>query len=275
MHAPANKLPTRTRLAVTTVWLRDLALGKHPLVLWLVNTGVLLLLAGWIVWDARFSSTWDHLELQMGWSEDGSNLDEFANSLAAQWKIFALGFMLVVGTVSLTMLALGMTLGSRGHRTLASWMVVLSLACCWLGLINGWDELIWTGKRLRIDSKVAVFEPLAQSLNQDWPQVDGQRDNLGPFMAYPAGQAKTLILLTTPPMAESGPTFSSIERSDAGGIRFQLSGKERGVWLEWHPPGNEPESFVGGLLEPHHLSRMVSLGDGWFLARYDQAAIAS
>lgn len=278
MHAPADKFPKRSRwfrFSASMVWLRDLVLGRHPLVLWLVNAGVLLLLAGWIVWDARFSSTWEHLEYQLGWMQDGSDLDEFAYSLAAQWKIFALGFMVVVGIVSLTMLAIGSTLGSRGHRALSSWMVVLSLGCCWLGLINGWDELIWAGKRLRIDSHVMAFQPIVQSLKQDWPRNDGERESLGPFMAYPAGKPKTLILLTTPPMATSGPTFSSIERSDAGGIRFQLSGNERGVWLEWHPTGNQPESFVGGLLEPHHLSRSVSLGEGWFLARYDQAAMAS
>jgi len=250
-------------------------MGRHPLVLWLINAGVLLLLTSWIVWDARFSSTWDHLEFQVGWTEDGSNLDEFANSLAARWKIFALGAMVLVGVVSLGLLTFGMNMGARGHRTLSSWMVVLSLGCCWLGLINSWDELIWAGKRLRMDSHVAVFEPIAQSLQKDWPNIDGERESLGPFMAYPAGKAKTLILLTTPPMARSGPTFSSIERSDAGGIRFQLSGNERGVWLEWHPTGNQPESFVGGLLEPHHLQRSVSLGDGWFLARYDQGAMAS
>ena len=278
MHAPADNHNANSRwfrLTATIVWLRDLVLGRHPLVLWLVNAAALLLLAGWIVWDARFSATWDHLEFQVGWTQDGSDLDEFANSLAARWKIIALGIMMVVATASLGMLTFGMTMGARGHRQLSSWMVVLSLACCWLGLINGWDELIWSGKRLRIDSHVAAFQPIAESLNQDWPKVDGERDSLGPFMAYPAGKPKTLILLTTPPMVQPGPTFSSVERSDAGGIRFQLSGDERGVWLEWHPTGNQPESFVGGLLEPHHLTRSVSLGDGWFLARYDQAAMAS
>ena len=278
MHAPADNFrapSTWFRFSATMIWLRDMALGRHPLTLWLVNAIVLLMLAGWILWDARFTSTWDHLEFQVGLLDDGSDLDEFANSMAARWKIFALGIMVVVGAVSLAMLTVGMTMGARGHRTLASWMVVLSLGCGWLGLINGWDELVWAGKRMRIDSHVAAFQPIAHSLQADWPRNDGQHDNLGPYMAYPAGKPKTLILLTTPPMAESGPTFSSIERSSAGGIRFQLSGNERGVWLEWHPTGNQPESFVGGLLEPHHLSRSVALGDGWFLARYDQAAMAS
>lgn len=278
MDAPANSLDTRSRwfqFSDSIVWLRDLALGRHPMMLWLVNAGILLLLAGWIVWDARFSATWDHLEFQMGWTQDGSNLDEFANSLTDQWKILTLGILVLTGLVSLTMLMIGMTIGSRGHRTLSSWLVVLSLGCCWLGLLNGWNDLIWTGKRLRIDSHVSAFQPIVKSLEEDWPNDDGERESLGPFMAYPAGRVKTLILLTTPPIANSAPSFSSIERSNAGGIRFQLSGNERGVWLEWHPSGNQPESFVGGLLEPHHLMRSVSLGDGWFLARYDQAEMAS
>ncbi|PQO38299.1 hypothetical protein C5Y97_09540 [Blastopirellula marina] len=250
-------------------------LGRHPVVLWIVNAGFLLLLAGWIVWDARFTSTWDQLEYEIGLTPDSSKLDEFASTFLLQWKIYLLGGILVVSAISLGMMTLGLTMGARGHRALSSWMVALSLACCWLGLATGWDDMIWVGKRLRIDSQVAAFQPLAESLRTDWPTADGENQALGPFMAYPADNPKTLLLLTTPEIAQHGLTFSSVEKSDQGGIRFQLSGKERGVWLEWHPSGHEPTSFVGGLLEPHFLQRSVSLGDGWFLARYEQSAMAS
>ncbi len=264
-----------SRFVATILWLRDLVLGRHPVVLWIINAGVLFLLAGWIVWDARFTSTWDQLEYEIGLAPDSSKLDEFASTFLLQWKIYLLGGILVVSAISLGLMTVGLTMGARGHRALSSWMVALSLACCWLGLATGWDDMIWVGKRLRIDSQIAAFQPIADSLLSNWPTADGERQELGPFMAYPADKPQTLILLTTPDIAQHGLTFSSVEKSDRGGIRFQLSGKERGVWLEWHPAGQAPASFVGGLLEPHFLKRSVSLGDGWFLVRYDQSGMAS
>ncbi|PQO42130.1 hypothetical protein [Blastopirellula marina] len=270
--------PRRSRwsqLFTAILWLRDLTLRRHPLFWWSINAAALLLLAGWIIWDARFSSTWDQLEYEFGLAPDTSKLDEFASTFLLQWKIYLLAGSLIVATVSLVLMTIGLTMGARGHRALSSWMVALSLGCCWLGLATGWSEMVWVGKRLRIDSHVAAFQDVTQSLKNDWPDQDGERPPLGPFMAYPAGKAKTLILLTTPELEQHGLTFSSIERSDHGGIRYQLSGNERGVWLEWHPDGQEPASFVGGLLEPHYLQRSVSLGDGWFLTRYEQAEAAS
>lgn len=264
-----------SRFLARALWLRDLVLGKHPVILWSINAGLLLLLAAWIVWDARFTATWDQLEYEIGLTPDSSKLDEFASTFLLQWKIYLLGGILAISVLSLGLMTFGLTMGARGHRALSSWMVVLSLACCWLGLATGWDEMIWVGKRLRIDAHVAAFQPISDSLRKDWPTADGVNRQLGPFMAYPAGKPKTLILLTTPDIAQHGLTFSSVEKADEGGIRFQLSGKERGVWLEWHPRGQAPASFVGGLLEPHFLKRTVSLGDGWYLARYEQSAMAS
>ncbi|MBI1246494.1 hypothetical protein GC197_01460 [bacterium] len=267
--------PASSKLVTGLVRLRDATLGKHPLILWLLNAGVLLLLAIWIISDARFSATWSHLQYELGMTGDMSQLDEFANSFSSRSKIFALGTLVVISTISLALVAFGLTMGAKGHRALGSWMIAISLGCGWLGLLTSWDELIWTGKQMRIDSHVAAFEPIARDLRQHWPKADGQNKQLGPFMAYPGDGPKTLILLTKPKIADSGPSFSSVERSDAGGVRFQLSGDERGVWLEWHPAKEEPASFTGGLLEPHNLVRSVALGDGWYLVRYQQAAISS
>ena len=281
MHMTASRSDESARrwgdgsLAAAGLFLRDLVLARHPLRLWLINVAAFALLAGWIVWDARFPATWQQLEYEVGLVEDASELDEFPRGLYAQGRIVALGSMVAVAAGSLAWIGGGLTFGSRGHRGLASWMVALSLGCLWLGLLAGWENLVWTGKQLRIDAQVAAFEPIAQSLQEAWPLRDGEQEYLGPFMAYPGGRAKTLILLTTPPVAAQGSSFSSVERSDAGGLRFQLSGKERGVWLEWHPAGHEPQSFVGGLEEPHTLQRAVPLQGGWFLAQYTQPGLSS
>ncbi|HYO23955.1 MAG TPA: hypothetical protein VEQ85_03315, partial [Lacipirellulaceae bacterium] len=70
-------------------------------------------------------------------------------------------------------------------------------------------------------------------------------------------------------LAERGWQVAAIERSLAGGQRFELEGVERGAWLEWHPAGEGPTSFVGGLGTPRGLTRTKALGNGWFISRYD------
>ena len=66
----------------------------------------------------------------------------------------------------------------------------------------------------------------------------------------------------------SSNAISAIERSDAGGLRFELADGDAGAWLEWHPAGEAPASFVGGLQGAYELVRASDLADGWFLARY-------
>ena len=70
------------------------------------------------------------------------------------------------------------------------------------------------------------------------------------------------------PTGPDSAEFSLIERDPSGGLRFALSGAERGDWLEWHPAGHAPQSFIGGLEDRHELLQAAALGDGWHLARY-------
>jgi hypothetical protein len=74
--------------------------------------------------------------------------------------------------------------------------------------------------------------------------------------------------LTTPESRVGVAPFSAIERSEAGGLRFELAGPEGGAWVEWHPAGERPASFVGGLETRYELARSADLGEGWFVARY-------
>jgi hypothetical protein len=71
-----------------------------------------------------------------------------------------------------------------------------------------------------------------------------------------------------PEPSESGTSFSVVERGKSGCLRFQLAGREQFAWLEWHPAGRLPSSFVGGLLDPHELDRFRALADGWYVVRY-------
>jgi hypothetical protein len=116
------------------------------------------------------------------------------------------------------------------------------------------------------------FESVAASLRADWPDSDGERDDIGPFMAYPRGGPRTLLLLTTPEIADVRTSISAIERATTGGLRFQLTGSEPDAWLEWHPIGSMPESFRGGLMTNYILERSAPLGGGWFVVRYRETS---
>lgn len=246
----------------------------HPAWVWVANLLLLVGCAVWIVADARFDSAWQRWALDTGWSDDSSQLDEYVGRPELRTRLGGL-WLLAAGLIaSMLVVWLGIFLGSRVHRSLLAWMVAMSLTAGWLALFTGIEDLRWLGHRLRLGSYVASYEPIAELLKQDWPRQDGEHQRLGPYMAYPAERPAMLLMLAPPEMPPTGTTISAVERSSAGGLRFQLSGPERGIWLEWHPESWRPESFVGGLQESRTLEGFVDIGGGWYLARYQQAEIA-
>jgi hypothetical protein len=183
-------------------------------------------------------------------------------------RLVLLGLISISAVVTTLSLGFGAMAGPREFRTLKSWLVLVGLIGAWFGLIGSWSSICWIGKKYRMRGERDVFAAIATSLREDWPQQDGNRPEIGPFMAYPVGQPSTLILLTLPDLPDTNATISLVERSRGGGLHFELAGSERGDWLEWHPAGAKPASYIGGLMEPRDLVRFESLGDGWYLVRY-------
>jgi hypothetical protein len=178
---------------------------------------------------------------------------------------------LAAGCVAAVGLAL--VFGPQRHRRLRSWIAFTTLAAVWLGLAVAWRDVAWAGQRYRLSREAASLEPIAAALRERWPLNDGSDvPGLGPFMAYPPGQAKMLMLLHQVRPEGSSNAISAIERSNAGGLRFELADGDAGAWLEWHPAGEKPASFLGGLEGAYELVRASDLGDGWFLARYSVPA---
>jgi hypothetical protein len=170
---------------------------------------------------------------------------------------------------SVAAVGLALIFGPRRHRRLRSWLAFTALVAVWLGLAVAWRDVAWAGQRFRLGRQVSAVEPLAAALRERWPQSDGSDvPGLGPFMAYPPGAPRMLMLLHQVRPEGSSNAISAIERSDAGGLRFELADGDAGAWLEWHPPGEAPASFFGGLQGEYDLVRASDLGEGWFLARY-------
>lgn len=249
--ASASATPRRTRPAFT---LRAL---------WAVNLIALLGLAIWIGADGQFSA--GIVTLRAKW-----------NGLGGNWnagRAMILAAVVVVAITSTIGLFLGLFFGSTPNRRIRSWFAFTLLLAAWLALFVSWQEFAWRGQAFRLQNRLAGFEAVAESLRSHWPDTDGERQHLGPFMAYPIGHSTMLMMLGTPQVPHTRTSFSSVERGPDGALRFELIGDEPGAWLEWHPPGSVPQSFVGGLEENFTLIRFAPLGDDWYLARYVRGAL--
>ena len=183
----------------------------------------------------------------------------------------------LISALSLLIVAIVLMFSAKKQSRLRRWLLFMTLCAAWLGLANGWRDLAWRGKQIRFVSCVPELQTLAMELHQRWPESDGNVEGLGPFMAYPVHQPETLLLLTPPRLATwDNSAIAAVERASTGGVRFQLaSGDPPGRsaendWLEWHPSPSVPASFTGGLSEQYAIVKASSLGNGWFLARYER-----
>src|SRR5262245_40857570 len=179
-----------------------------------------------------------------------SVLERGTSANAYTWYVGRVLLLTIAGiaaVVSAIGIFLGLFVGAHSHRRVRSWFAFTLLVAAWLTLLGSWRELAWHGQTFRMQHRLAAFETIAESLRSDWPTIDGERPHMGPFMAYPIGSPTMLMMLTKPDVLETKTSFASVEHDDDGTLRFELIGDEPDAWLEWHPPGSLPKSFVGGL----------------------------
>lgn len=254
---PELETPASRRGGRSTVWLRTF---------WTINIVALCGLAIWIFCDGRFTDATREL-----WSIPFRSTGRGSTTFGAPWYIGRVMLLRLIGILvagSAFGIFLGLFFGAHSHRRLRSWFAFTMLIAAWLTLFASWRELAWQGQALRLVGRLAGFETIADDLRKDWPTIDGERTHIGPFMAYPIGQPTMIMMLTTPEVPNTRTSFSSVEQGDGGILRFELVGDEPGVWLEWHPPGSVPQSFVGGLMNNYLLERYSPLTDRWYLVRY-------
>ncbi|KAA5541944.1 hypothetical protein FYK55_16235 [Roseiconus nitratireducens] len=156
----------------------------------------------------------------------------------------------------------------RSLVSLRSLVALTGVMALWCSLFLNHSAIAWQGKRVRLALQRDRFDSIARPLRNDWPTRDGSLQHLGPYMAYPFGKPRTLILLTSPSVTGTQLCISAIERCDSGALKLQLAGPDGGDWAEWHPPSSQPGSFTGGLNEHHDLQASLELGGGWYLVRY-------
>ena len=152
-------------------------------------------------------------------------------------------------------------------RSLKSLLIFTAFCAGWFALAANASSLVWQGKRARLAWNVERLNTIVEPLRKHWPSRDDQLPGIGYWMAYPFGKPSVLLLMKPPPI--DGHLFvSAVQHLDSGALLLQLSGTPGNDWAEWHPKNSRPASFVGGLGDAHELGGYSSLGDGWYLVRY-------
>lgn len=237
------------------------------LVIWCINLLMVGGLVGWLYLDPRFDASIDWWRYHTG---EGT-FDLIGNMSDWQWLTLrnaAAIILLAIATVSIVVVSYRVTMGRRHDRNTRNWLLLTSIFAMWMAILLGWQDITWLGKQHRILSMLSAFDPVVEKLRTEWPREDGELDLIGPFMAYPVGSPKTLILLTLPELQMPSTTVAVIE----GGtdvIRFELVGTEHGDWIEWHPDDSQPRDFISGLYETYRLQKSRQLTPNWHLARYE------
>lgn len=234
---------------------------------WLLNVAVLVATVVWLLRDGKFAEGAaafnKHVSAIVG---PGSPLTVVPPLL---WpRIDGIWIVLVVGFLSVVLIISGLVAGSEGHRGIRAWLAAMILLAAWLTLFTQWPSIVWQGQAMRIRWSVAEFDALGQKLLADWPQNDGEIDNLGPFMAYPIGKPRTLMLVKTPLVPGTPFSLATIERGEVNDLYFQLAGNDEGVWVVRNPGDKEPKSFFSGLDGEYIPVRFKPLRDGWFMVNY-------
>jgi hypothetical protein len=184
-------------------------------------------------------------------------------------RVDALWFVLVTGIASSAGILAGLAAGSSTHRR--SWLALMLLSAGWLTLFTTWPELSWRGQAWRLRGSVAEFESIHRELTTKWPKEDGQLDAIGPYMAYPIGNPRMLMLLKAPQV--SATSVSTIERGEKTDMHFQLAGNDEGAWLVFETDVHEPQPFFSGLDGEYIPVKYSLLLPDWFLVQYKFAPI--
>lgn len=242
--------------------------------LWVANAA--LLIAGF-VWVYGWGTSRGILELVHRAFSIGSANPAFMVRDPARLEhgvAFVEGSVVFVGLSLLVMFA-SLLCGPRRFRTTRVWLMFTGLTCGWLGLAMTWPTVYWIGQQHRMSGLVSAAESLTTSLQSHWPAMDGELPEMGPFLAYPGSAPTALLPLDGPTFPETQVPFSAVERTGNNVMRFELSGREFGAWLEWRGDASEPRSFVGGLETRYDVDRATKIAPHWYLVRYRANLAAS
>lgn len=238
---------------------------------WTLNVMLLVAAFVWVYRDGRSRSMIEQAKSLLTF-DDASSLRQVFETYGVAPPVWIVFVAALIASVTLAGMFCGLFLGAGPFRSVRMWLVFTAMAAGWLGFVVSWPEVYWHGQRQRMSTLLTPVEALAVKLNTNWPIEDGYMEEVGPFLAYPKGNPTTVLPLQTITFPNTKLQFSAIERTKDGTIRFELSGKERGAWLEWRADDNAPAAFVGGLETSYNVTRQQRLAPRWFLVRYRASA---
>ncbi|GAB5405571.1 MAG: hypothetical protein Aurels2KO_38020 [Aureliella sp.] len=158
----------------------------------------------------------------------------------------------------------------KGYRSLRYAGVLSVVLALWLSIFSQWSTIAWQGHQARAAAIADELRPLARQLTKDWPRYDGENKQLGPFMAYPSGKPRTLILLKPIPIGHQFGSLAAIDRGSDGQLRFELSRGTDSMWLEWSAHGAPTQTnFTNGIGSVYRRGETISVDSNWRVSRFD------
>ncbi len=187
-----------------------------------------------------------------------------------RWHLHA---FLCVAWLTLIITLGGLIVGNPRQRSIKRWLGGMFLCALWIVLLQNAPTIAWYGKAYRLRSLATELRPLVGELSRNWPEGDGRLNGMGDFMAYPRFQPRMLLALTKVTGEDNPMGIAAVERVGGETYCIEIPMDWNQDFLEYHADHSRPGSFVGGLSQRYQLVRYISLGEDWYLVRYDRDAL--
>lgn len=157
--------------------------------------------------------------------------------------------------------------GDKRRWSILRLAVASLIAAAWITLWVCYGQIEWWAIRQRARSALPRFEAAAAALRERWPSESQTVPELGDVLVAPDKYPGLLFLINRRPFPMQEGFGMTIERSEAGTIRFSLAGS-LDCQLEHHLPGSAPRSYTDVFGNRSEMRDAVSCSESWYLVRY-------
>lgn len=238
----------------------------------------LAMLVAWIRIDAQFPLTLWAVRIQFGLEsvpEDPASVEMVRDMWESvkQWGRLGTRVLIFEALVASGLIAAAISLlrlrftAQWPRRAIPRIVVASALMLSWISLWMLYPRFEWWAIQQRVKGVLPQFKRASDVLAKRWPRKGETVPALGTVPEkYP-----NILLLSDVIRGTSYPMHEGlgilVEKFHDGTLRFELIGA-MDCRVEKHPANGSPSSFKNSFGTRFGLEKSVSLGNGWYLAKY-------
>ena len=235
-----------------------------------VSVVTLLMFVLWVVLDASFGQM---VRFVKGGFDVVAGAGYAWDALAL--RIAGLFFLASSAVAAFATLVVRQVVGEKTGRSICAMLLLTTIVAGWLGLFTAYGTIERIGEYVRLKRDLHKFKNAAGKLLKRWPTENGSLPEAGQYLAFPLKHPDTILIQGV--VARGCPFRETIgffvNNTPNGGLRFSLYGKDEQDWVEYHPDGQGPQSFVLSARDMElRLERVVKLEKYWYWTRYSEDA---